>query len=123
MSFQRPMLVSSQSDADPAAGQKSCANLFVSQAGRGRGRAAARRAHVQAPLTDAYWLKQNLPALWGEYVRGRFRSREACAEHFGVAFQTVCNWFDGLHSPAAAVFAKASIEDGSRLHAVMTGAR
>lgn len=123
MSFQRPMLVSSQPDLAAPSGQKSRTNHFVLQAGRGRGRAAARRAHVQATIADAYWLKQNLPSLWGEYVRGRFHTREDCAAHFEVSFQTVCNWWDGLHAPASAIYAKASLEDGARLHAAMTGAR
>ncbi|WDA11426.1 hypothetical protein [Paracoccus marcusii] len=28
-----------------------------------------------------------------------FSSREACAVHFGVTFQTACNWFDALNAP------------------------
>lgn len=45
------------------------------------------------------------------------------APHFEVSFQTVCNWWDGMHAPASAIYARASLEDGARLHAVMTGAR
>ncbi|MDS9468619.1 hypothetical protein RGQ15_13700 [Paracoccus sp. MBLB3053] len=28
-----------------------------------------------------------------------FNSREECAVHFSVTFQTACNWFDGMCRP------------------------
>lgn len=96
-----------------SAGQKSFANRFDCRAGE-----TARRARV-----DGHWLRCNMAALWGRYVRLAFASREAVAAHYGVTFQTACNWWDESHAPAAAIYARASIEDGERLHAVMVGAR
>lgn len=110
--------ISSCSDTAIGQGPKSLPKVFADQPGRGRGREAARRAHA-----DPRWLKVNMAYLWGNYVRSAFRSREACAAHFEVSFQTVCNWWDGMHAPASAIYARASLEDGARLHAVMTGAR
>ena len=118
MTFRRLALVASRAETSISGGQKSYHNPVVSHAGTGRSRTSARRAHV-----DAYWLKTNMPTLWGNYVRTAFRTREACAAHFEVSYQTVCNWWDGLHAPASAIYARASIEDGARLHATMTGAR
>lgn len=36
---------------------------------------------------------------WSLLMIGSFASREACAVHFGVTFQTSCNWFDGVCRP------------------------
>lgn len=110
--------ISSCSDTAIGQTQKSLPKVLAPLDGRGRGRVPARRAHV-----EPRWLKVNMASLWGNYVRSAFRSREACAAHFEVSFQTTCNWWDGLHAPASAIYARASLEDGSRLHAVMTGAR
>lgn len=63
-----------------------------------------------------------MPSLWSRYVRGRFATREACADHFGVTFQTACNWWDEVCAPSSAAYAQAAIEDGAALNAVMVGA-
>lgn len=126
MSLPRPSLVYSRpGQPGAAAGQKSCPNRLdpvrgpAPGAGRGRSAQAARRCFG---AVDAYHLKRSMPALWGRYVRQTFASREAVAAHFGVAFQTACNWWDELHAPSAAVYAKASIEDGAGLALVMAQA-
>ncbi|WP_089345754.1 hypothetical protein [Paracoccus seriniphilus] len=63
--------------------------------GRARNRAAMRRAHVHAQRPDrARFLRR-----WSLLMIASFDSREACAVHFGVTFQTACNWFDGLNAP------------------------
>lgn len=36
---------------------------------------------------------------WSLLMIGSFPSREACAMHFDVTFQTACNWFVGQHRP------------------------
>ena len=61
--------------------------------GRGRSVAAARRAHACRP--DAAVFQRR----WSHLMIATFPSREACAVHFGVTFQTACNWFDGLCRP------------------------
>lgn len=118
MTLPRPVLVSSCAQPATDGGQKSWANRFDLPPG-GRGR-AGRRA---AGRLDPHGLKRGMPVLWSRYVRSRFSCREACADHFGVTFQTACNWWDEVCAPAAAVYAQAMIEDGVRLHRVMVGAR
>lgn len=76
---------------DGACRQMSHASTFD---GRGRGRAAARRAHVQ-PATD----REAFLRRWSLLMIASFSSREICAVHFGVTFQTACNWFDGTNAP------------------------
>lgn len=116
MSSLRPRLVHSCAQPAAPSGQTSCPNrLDVPPGGRGWERRGQRGRDV------GFYLRRNMPALWGRYVRGTFASREDCAAHFGVAFQTACNWWDDLHAPAAAVFARATIEDGAALHKIMTG--
>lgn len=115
MTLPRLSLVAS-ADPAPDVGQKSCANLLDLPSQGGRGRGDRRRARGVG-----YDLRRMMPALWGRYVRATFASREGCAAHFGVALQTACNWWDDLHAPAAAVYARASIEDGARLHQFMVG--
>ncbi|MDS9468192.1 hypothetical protein RGQ15_11505 [Paracoccus sp. MBLB3053] len=36
---------------------------------------------------------------WSHLMIASFGSREECAVHFGVTFQTACNWFDGMCRP------------------------
>lgn len=93
MTLPRPVLVSS-SDPAPASGQKSCANPLdlPPQGGRGRDRRGQRGRDV------GFYLRRNMPALWGQYVRGSFASREDCAAHFGVAFQTAYGITFGLRT-------------------------
>ncbi|RJL18237.1 hypothetical protein [Paracoccus siganidrum] len=62
--------------------------------GRGRGRSAARRAHIHARPDRDLFLRR-----WSLLMIASFARREACAEHFGVSFQTACNWFDAFNSP------------------------
>lgn len=61
--------------------------------GRGRDAHGARRAHV-SHLDREVFLRR-----WSLLLIASFPCREACAVHFGVTFQTACNWFDGLNSP------------------------
>lgn len=62
--------------------------------GRGRNREAARRAHHRInPDRDAFLRR------WSLLMISSFSSREICAVHFDVTFQTACNWFDGNCSP------------------------
>ena len=75
---------------DRRARQMSHGNMFE---GRGRSPAARRRAHVHHPdRTD--FLRR-----WSLLMIASFPSREACAVHFGVTFQTACNWFDAFNVP------------------------
>lgn len=106
--------IASVSFVAPLSGQKSFANPFDLPPAGGRGRA-------RDPRDVGFYLRRNMAVLWGAYVRARFSDREACAAHFGVTFQTACNWWDGANAPASAVYARASIEDGARLHAAMVG--
>lgn len=76
---------------DGARRQMSHASLFD---GRGRSRDAARRAHGRInPQRDAFLRR------WSLLMIASFASRESCAVHFGVTFQTACNWFDGNCAP------------------------
>lgn len=62
--------------------------------GRGRSRDAARRAHRHySPDRDQFTRR------WSLLMIASFPSREECAVHFGVTFQTACNWFDGSCRP------------------------
>ena len=62
--------------------------------GRARTAAAARRAHAShGPDRDAFMRR------WSLLMIACFGSREECAVHFGVAFQTACNWFDAINRP------------------------
>lgn len=84
--------------------QMSRPNAFV---GRGRGASAARRAHVHhRPDRDQFLSR------WSLLMIASFPSREACAVHFGVTFQTACNWFDALNAPYGhhVDFAQASLQ-------------
>ena len=76
---------------DSACRQMSRATQFD---GRGRGRDAARRAHADHGTDRATFLRR-----WSLLMIASFASREVCAVHFGVTFQTACNWFDGLNAP------------------------
>lgn len=62
--------------------------------GRGRSRDAARRAHAHHGTDRAAFLRR-----WSLLMIASFASREVCAVHFGVTFQTACNWFDALNAP------------------------
>ena len=84
---------------DRLRGQMSRPNLSANPAanpfdGRGRGRAAARRAHGRIGSDREAFLRQ-----WSLLMIASFASREACAVHFGVTFQAACNWFDGANAP------------------------
>ncbi|MFN3275467.1 MAG: hypothetical protein ACK41U_12405 [Paracoccus sp. (in: a-proteobacteria)] len=68
-----------------------CASPFD---GRGRTPAQARRAHVHHGTEREVFLRR-----WSLLMIASFDSREACAVHFGVSFQTACNWFDALNAP------------------------
>ena len=72
---------------------------------RGRGRSAAdrRRAHV-APFDREDFLRR-----WSLLMIASFPSREVCAVHFGVTFQTACNWFDGSNRPYGDKIAHAAL--------------
>lgn len=81
-------------DADQAGRkrpQMSFGNVFE---GRARSAHAARRAHVShGPDRDQFMRR------WSLLMIASFPSREACAVHFGVTFQTACNWFDAINRP------------------------
>lgn len=89
MTIPKPTLRRTQHDA--SIHQMSRAKPFD---GRGRGRDAARRAHVSRDADRDAFLRR-----WSLLMIGSFPSREACAVHFGVTFQTACNWFDAMNSP------------------------
>lgn len=63
--------------------------------GRGRSRAAARRAHLHAGCPD----RSAFQARWSRLMIASFRSSEACAVHFKVTMQTAWNWREGLNCP------------------------
>lgn len=87
--------------------QKSHANPFD---GRGRTGAARRRTHVSSDKAD--FLRR-----WSLLMIASFDSREACAVHFAVTFQTACNWFDALNAPYGqhVDFAQASLPNYARI--------
>ncbi|MDB6177919.1 hypothetical protein PAF17_10445 [Paracoccus sp. Z330] len=95
---------------DRCARQMSHANLLD---GRGRGHRHIRRAHVHAHRPDRAVFLQR----WSLLMIASFDSREACAVHFGVTFQTACNWFDGLNAPYGhhVDFAHASLSGFSKV--------
>lgn len=88
-----PLTAPTQPDllCGPMSRPTSLANPFD---GRGRGRAAARRAHGRIGSDREAFLRQ-----WSLLMIASFASREACAVHFGVTFQAACNWFDGANAP------------------------
>lgn len=79
--------------------QMSCRNPLDS----GRGRGPSRRAAHVAPDRGDFM------RAWSLLMIGSFTSREACALHFGVTFQTACNWFDGRHRPYGDAVAHAAL--------------
>ncbi len=120
----RAFSVVSVSSPDPARGQApmSCANPFE---GRGRGRAAMRRASGRlGPVTaqpggapviwfapsDAVSYRAGFVFRWQAFVRAEFRSIEALAAHFGVRFQTAFNWWQGLNCPSGYAVALAAMQ-------------
>ena len=86
-----PLTAVDRSRYRPPAGQMSRDNLLD---GRGRGVTAARRAHVHHGID-----RDGFQRRWSLLMIASFASREACAVHFGVTFQTACNWFDGHCRP------------------------
>lgn len=78
--------------------------------GRGRSRVSARRAHGRLPEPHAF--RAGMAARWGGWCRSRFRSREALAVHFGVTFQTACNWWNGERKPSGETVMLACLEWG-----------
>ena len=97
--------------AAPCAAQMSHASVFD---GRGRSRGAARRAHVRRGGGADFARR------WSLLMIASFPSREACAVHFGVTFQTACNWFDGHCRPYGDAVAHA-VETLPRYGEVMRG--
>ncbi len=85
-----PITSRSGGRSGPPRAQMSRANAF---GGRGRSVAAARRAHACRPEAAVFQRR------WSLLMIASFPSREACAVHFGVTFQTACNWFDGVCRP------------------------
>ena len=52
-------------------------------------------------ILDPYAMRVALPGMWSAYLRARFMKVEEVAAFFGVAFQTACNWWNGLGRPSA----------------------
>ncbi|MDF2140838.1 hypothetical protein [Paenirhodobacter sp. CAU 1674] len=103
--MKKPFLISTSSP-QPAAprAQMSCANVLD---GRGRGRAAHRRAHGW--LADPAIYRADFANRWRALMVHLFGSREDCAAAFGVTFQTACNWWDGSCRPSGDRVALAAI--------------
>ncbi len=93
----RPSTAIARLHAAPAAGQNCIPNPL------NRRRASPRRAHgTLGPLPgriDPHQLRAAMPVLWGQFLRRKFRRIEDVSIHFGVTFQTGCNWWGGLHRP------------------------
>ena len=83
--------------------------------GRGRSAAAARRAHANFTLDREQFARH-----WSLLMIASFGSREECAVHFGVTFQTACNWFDGMCRPYGDAVAHA-VETLPRYTDIMRG--
>lgn len=68
-----------------------------------RRRGSPRRAHgalMALPgRIDPHQLRAEMPVLWGQFLRRKFRRIEDVSVHFGVTFQCACNWWGGLHRP------------------------
>lgn len=67
--------------------------------GRGRSAIDHRRNHGAVGRLEP----ENFRRRWSLLLISNFASREICAVHFGVTFQTSCNWFDGLCTPTGDV--------------------
>lgn len=91
----------------PALRQMSHANAFAPAGGRARSAHAARRAHVWTQ--DGPRRRHEFGPRWSLLMIASFGSREACAVHFDVTFQTACNWFDGTCRPYGDVVAHAAL--------------
>jgi hypothetical protein len=50
-------------------------------------------------VIDAGAVRGAVTVAWAGLMKACCGSREACADQFGVTFQTACNWFDGLSCP------------------------
>jgi len=84
--------------------QKSHPNPFE---GRGRGRAAHRRAHGWC--VDPIQYRVAFLDHWSDLIRHLFVTREDVAAAFGVTFQTACNWWDGINRPSGDKVALAAV--------------
>ncbi|MDN3713419.1 hypothetical protein QWZ10_19830 [Paracoccus cavernae] len=67
--------------------------------GRGRSVADRRRNHGAVGRLEP----EDFRRRWSLLLISNFATRELCAVHFGVTFQTSCNWFDGLRTPTGDV--------------------
>ncbi|MFB9222705.1 hypothetical protein [Paracoccus cavernae] len=67
--------------------------------GRGRSVTDRRRNHGAVGRLEP----EDFRRRWSMLLISNFGSRELCAVHFGVTFQTSCNWFDGLCTPTGDV--------------------
>lgn len=67
--------------------------------GRGRSAGSRRRNHGAVGRLEP----EDFRRRWSLLVIASFATRELCAVHFGVTFQTTCNWFDGLCTPTGDV--------------------
>lgn len=84
---------------------------FAPSGGRGRGRAAARQAHVisdcEFQLPDPRLWKAQFPAIWRQFLIDRFGDDpHAVKDGIGCNLQTARNWLDGLHVPTGDAVAR-----------------
>lgn len=77
-------------------GQTSHASPFD---GRGRSIGSRRRNHGALGRLEPEVFRRR----WSLLVINGFQTKELCAVHFSVTFQTSCNWFDGLCTPTGDV--------------------
>lgn len=75
----------------PSARQKSFANAFAPQGGRGRGAGAVRRVSgAVTPTPEA--MRCDFPSEWARLVQNLYRGPAAISRALGVTEQTARNW-------------------------------
>ena len=67
----------------------------------GRGRTATARRRIRGVVGRLE--PEDFRRRWSMLLMSNFRNRELCAVHFGVTYQTSCNWIDGLCTPTGDV--------------------
>lgn len=103
--------IASRDGHSAARGQKSCrpAPWRAVALQRGRGRAAARRAHVQHWTDCPARRRDEFLVRWSRLMIATFSSAADCADWAGVSVQCARWWIDGEHRPCGDVVARAAL--------------
>ncbi|SDL36617.1 hypothetical protein SAMN04487971_109126 [Paracoccus chinensis] len=98
-----PLPLTPRDRVSPARPQMS----FPPSGGRGRSRAAARRAHAWVGMPARR--RDEFLTSWSRLMIASFGSVSECAEWAGVSEPCVRNWLEGFHRPCGDIVAQAAL--------------